>query len=430
MATWIDNSGSLLYAVLSYQNDTASWTVLQGFEDLPSLLTTSSPSLAIHRSGYAVISVIDSNFHVHARTTSAFSASPSTWLSAQLDTSTSGENGYTQAALATDTITPYAVVVWTEGLNPNSSNVYASVLTDWSLANFDAPTLISNHPQITEASTHSLFRSIAIKRGCAAVVMSTKSEGIPSKLCYNIFNGDSWLATAEFVDASVADQNPSLAWDGNTLSIAASNTTPNAVLYQGIYNLNSSISWNRPVYPYSGDDVELAEVLVDDAGTAMAAWARPNSSTSIISTVYAAMPGHWDNETDTAVGAHTPIFLGFDSNFNGNDDRLGMITYSYEESIQFMLLSTGPKAPSHLQARQIKNALAFHTKHYILLTWEASPSEGVAGYKIYRNNVFVGSSNSLSFTDHKGNWQLPCRYSVTAYDSDDNESKPASNIVN
>ncbi|MGB8454668.1 MAG: hypothetical protein WCD89_20355, partial [Anaerocolumna sp.] len=62
----------------------------------------------------------------------------------------------------------------------------------------------------------------------------------------------------------------------------------------------------------------------------------------------------------------------------------------------------------------------------ILLSWDASTDdEGVAGYKIYRDGVEIGTTTETSYTDDIITQAGTYLYTVKAYDADGNLSKPS-----
>jgi chitodextrinase len=82
--------------------------------------------------------------------------------------------------------------------------------------------------------------------------------------------------------------------------------------------------------------------------------------------------------------------------------------------------STPPSAPSNLSGIRAK-------PRQVVLSWKASTDNvGVAGYRVYRGGVLVGTTTSLSYTDRPPRRSFV--YVVVAYDAAGNTS-PASNPV-
>ncbi len=83
-----------------------------------------------------------------------------------------------------------------------------------------------------------------------------------------------------------------------------------------------------------------------------------------------------------------------------------------------------PSVPTNLQGSGISPS-------QISLTWSASTDtggSGLAGYRIYRNNVLVGTSTTTSFTDSGLASGTTYQYKVSAYDNAANESAAAGPI--
>lgn len=81
---------------------------------------------------------------------------------------------------------------------------------------------------------------------------------------------------------------------------------------------------------------------------------------------------------------------------------------------------TAPTAPSNLQSSGI-------TSSQLTISWTASSDNvGVAGYRIFRNNVQIASTSGTSFTDGGLNGSTTYQYVVQAYDTSNNSANSAS----
>ncbi|CDR33764.1 hypothetical protein [Criblamydia sequanensis] len=99
--------------------------------------------------------------------------------------------------------------------------------------------------------------------------------------------------------------------------------------------------------------------------------------------------------------------------------------------LDFMGFPIDVEPPSDLQGKQKKNEFATQYELYNQLTWGASPSLDVIGYFIYRDGQRIASvpASTLSYQDHNRKKGVSYSYSVTAFNSSDEESAPITIII-
>lgn len=87
--------------------------------------------------------------------------------------------------------------------------------------------------------------------------------------------------------------------------------------------------------------------------------------------------------------------------------------------------------PSNLQGRQKKNEFATQYELYNQLTWIASPTPDVVGYFIYRDGEKIATvgASTLFYIDNNRKKGVSYSYSVTAFNSSDEESAPITIII-
>ena len=84
--------------------------------------------------------------------------------------------------------------------------------------------------------------------------------------------------------------------------------------------------------------------------------------------------------------------------------------------------TTPPSTPGAISASQI-------TDRSVKLSWPAATDNvGVTGYKIYRNNVMVGSASATSYTDSGLTPSTSYGYTVLAFDAAGNQSSLSANL--
>jgi len=65
--------------------------------------------------------------------------------------------------------------------------------------------------------------------------------------------------------------------------------------------------------------------------------------------------------------------------------------------------------------KQTSSSGVFQIQHFNALAWSAT--EGAVAYNIYRDNVYLATTSSLSYTDLDINWKKGYYYSLRAVDA-------------
>jgi len=103
-------------------------------------------------------------------------------------------------------------------------------------------------------------------------------------------------------------------------------------------------------------------------------------------------------------------------NINMTDDGYSILEYSTGMDVWRFDLYSAPAVPSSVTESPLSSSR-------IALSWNApSNTAGLIGYKVYRNNIFIASTDSTIFTDLNLAPGTAYSYSVTSYDSYGNES--------
>ncbi|XEC93009.1 CBM35 domain-containing protein [Paenibacillus tarimensis] len=170
----------------------------------------------------------------------------------------------------------------------------------------------------------------------------------------------------------------------------------------------------------SGDYVEWT-VNASAAGTYTLTFGYVNGSTSdrpleikvngnvVDSSLSFPPTGDWSTISTVSVTASL--------NAGDNTVRATAIGYSGGNVDYLASYTEAPTAPANLSATAVSSS-------QIDLTWDASTDNGgVAGYKVYRDGVEVGSSTTTSYSDTGLAASTDYNYTVKAYDAEGNLSK-------
>lgn len=98
---------------------------------------------------------------------------------------------------------------------------------------------------------------------------------------------------------------------------------------------------------------------------------------------------------------------------------------------EFMGYADTLAPPANLQGSRKVNDFGLVYEYYNQLVWTPSPSEGVAGYFVYRDGVKIGTVNAAtySYQDHNRPKGVPFTYAITAFNSSGDESAPITMII-
>ncbi len=250
-------------------------------------------------------------------------------------------------------------------------------------------------------------------------VKSTNGSGQTS------YSGDyTFTTTAEVPDIIIDDADPECAFTGSWSIGTYSGGWPTGA---------SSYHW----------------AYTESSQTATATW-TPNITT----------PGKYDVYTYYLQGSNRSQYSPFSithsngtTNYVINQEQHGSQWYQFASGIEFKAGTTGyvrlGNATSDTGQVVIADAMKFvyagpettppsmptglgataASASQINLTWSASTDNfGVAGYKVYRNSVYVGSSASTSYPDTGLAANTQYAYKVSAYDAAGNESAQSSQV--
>lgn len=253
---------------------------------------------------------------------------------------------------------------------------------------------------------------------------------------YFVSGGSSWTTPVSISDPGVenpANQVAHIAFDANGNAIAIWTNS-----YDGVnFNIESATqpfnqAWTSSTQIWDFDPYSLdCSVSAATTSDAFALFMATNPGISILS--------NNRNIASTTATWHLPVILsGNTYNANprigtsqqGNNVNTVAIWSTWDGSNIIIQAATGIKdiilPPTNLSVSQVTNNFGVFTEYANVLTWTPSVFDGVIGYRIYRNGVFIDVINVASqFTDHNQAQGVSLNYAVTAIDADGDESTQA-----
>jgi hypothetical protein len=177
----------------------------------------------------------------------------------------------------------------------------------------------------------------------------------------------------------------------------------------------TSISYNVSITNYDPPACPASTFALSDA--VPAGWTGTLSTDTV-----PLSPGSTGQATLTVTSYGGAMPGSYSATVHGNDNAT--VTHAVSGTVTYTVPDTvAPTAPSGLTAKVSQKL------KQIQLTWNAAADNtAVAGYRIQRNNVAIGTSTTLGWNDQAVTAGTTYTYSIVAYDAAGNIS-PASNIV-
>ncbi len=203
---------------------------------------------------------------------------------------------------------------------------------------------------------------------------------------------------------------------GNTFDIRAA--TKN---YQGSWNPALKLTRNN-LYALDG------HLAVNALGNVVTVFSNHNSVSglmdilSIETVVDSIVPGYWFEPRTVSSGGNNG-YPRVASAFVGNTVHASTIWLHSEGGGQSIQAAIGSRAailpPTNLAVTQNVNNLEIYQDYFNTLTWQASPSNTVSQYSIYRNEILIGqvSKSTFQFVDHNQGQNQAVTYGIVALDS-------------
>ncbi len=190
-----------------------------------------------------------------------------------------------------------------------------------------------------------------------------------------------------------------------------------------------SLSLN-PADPDNNTLGSLVHIEIDSSGTSLVSVAGPASLAGVleIDLDSTALPGQYIVLTSSAItGSFDAVtFTGIVPNYTLSYLPVGNPTY-----VQFEFLGYSLTPPSNFKGVQKKNDFGGAYELYNQLSWTVSESPATIGYYIYRdgNKIATVEASTNSYQDHNRKKGASYVYSITAFNSEGNESAPVNIVI-
>lgn len=233
------------------------------------------------------------------------------------------------------------------------------------------------------------------------------------------------------VDLSIPSENgkePQVAMNdaGQVVAVWCRNNGSNKIIQVSMMLFGES--WSVPIdLSEVGQDAESPQVVINNSGQVVVVWKRFNGTNDIIQAATCNFCQSWSVPIDlSAVGqdAEAP-------QVTMNDKGQAVAVWSRSNGVKKIIQSSStsmcPWPPVNLSGSQIGlGSMNSVTSYFNRLTWEASSTDSVTYYNVYRNGILAGIVNNdksiLMFEDWNQVRGVPINYAVSAVSSGGGES--------
>jgi len=473
LAVWVDNSGTLPVLTSSYyqdgtwsspivvattdtstnaplNNSGTAWTCIQEFITNSPLAaiyfngsTWGSPTeisgmqvldggnyteVAYNNLGQAIIVWLGNDGHIYARVNN--NGGDAGWVVDSIqDVSQGGDSDSPSIALSDDQT---AIVTWTVEGAPGQIQyaTYSFETTDWS-----TPVALSSSGNEQSDSQVSINAS-----GQAAVTWSEDVSG-NSQVFAAIYDG-SWGTATNLTNVSGSEPaytpQVGISLSGEAFAvwqlIASDGFTPTQV---AVY---SDGTWGSPI-TLSTTDYNTYYPSVAASTDALAVWNQVYLEDTH-SANHAVEVSAYDGTTWSSADALSSPTTGnanpeyAPSGVSLNSSGVAAVAWGYHDGtsnyyVQASVgsISSGLSPPKNAQGKQLHNRLPFQTQYFNRISWAASPTSGVTGYRIFRDGKAIATVSGLDYRDSAIVVGQTYTYGIAAVDSSGNLSSKISVII-
>lgn len=340
--------------------------------------------------------------------------------------STAGQNAI-DPQIAIDPI-GNAIAVWSrfDGTHSIIQSAYYEFLNStWQLqADLSAPGQDAAFPQVGISASSVSTATWQRSNGTNVIIQSATLLAPPFHFIWSTPVDVSPLGFNSSVSQIAVDL------DGNAVAVWATFNGPMSTIQSS--TLPFSGVWTTPVVLSNSQfSANLPQVGVDGAGNAVSIWEYYASDTIIQSSTLAFGTAAWSTPTDLSIAGENSDT----TQVSVNADGTAVVVWRRFNGSNYIVQSTWANIaiapPASAFGQQIANDFGLQAEYFNLLKWTKSSSTNVAGYRIYRNGIFIAqvSANILQYRDHGREPNSLTTYSITSVDSFGSEGEPITIVV-
>jgi hypothetical protein len=295
-----------------------------------------------------------------------------------------------------------AVCVWMQGAE-SSSNIYSSSLA--SGGNWSTPTMISASGDNC-ISPRVEFSHSSNEKAISLWFSYEEASGYYSNVyaqAASLGGSGSWTTPIKLSSPGQMDPNLlniGLVIDNNGNATAMwTNAENGSMISLQFSSKPANGSWAAAQLLIPQDPLSFSfGITSEDEGSVLAAWMQLDQDSGNLVVQAAVAPpfltsqlmwGPYATISDGGSNGYPCVAM----NCLSNHSFIAACWLSYDSSIMTIQAATGgydePLPPSGLSVEQAETNYGLLTEVYNTLSWEASPTVGVAGYLIYRNGTYV-----------------------------------------
>lgn len=420
IAVWETSTGSIQAAHFSVAWDAPATISTMAGNSLAELATNRSNSPTIATAVWQRLNAMGN----HEIIAAPFDFSMGSWSlpSPPIETSLGAPSPFPQVAM--DIGGTRAIVTWSQfnGTSPVEGSTTSNPLS----VAWGAPTLVSNAGASTGGVLATLLTMDSLEQALAVWVDAALGDQIRS----NTFTSGSWGAMPLTIttDSGVNPQIALSTTGGHAIAVWEDNATMRVRV--STFTIGG-MAWSAPIFISGAAAPLFPDVTIDNDENAVAIWREASVQASD-----SPLGGAWS----------TPfVFTGnpaMDFPMVASNDS-GYVVAIWAESDGGMTLvksatasfSSSPSVidpPTGLSASRQFNEFPTQKEYFNRLSWQASPSAGIASYRIFRDGVLIGQvpASQLFFEDHRQPKNQRVTYAVRAVNSSGEESSAVSVTLN
>lgn len=230
------------------------------------------------------------------------------------------------------------------------------------------------------------------------------------------YTEDSWQSTKTILTGSNSFQRVTLD-DNNLAHLAFVDWTSGDPVLKAI-TLTEGENNNDPMTLSTGDNFQNVEMSTNAAGAVTIAW---QNGTNEVKRATHPVGSDWETSFTPIEGVQPKVVR-----LSGSQEVLTFARYEDVTTLySFYPEAIALEAPANFAGTLITDRFASQTYYTYELSWEPSPSENIAGHKLYKGETLlttISEGQPLLYRDYKIAPSNSITYTIVAYDEDDNES--------
>lgn len=276
--------------------------------------------------------------------------------------------------------------------------------------------------------------AIALNDSFQAIAVWVRSNGIHDIIQAATFTiGFKWSSPSDLSAPFQSAAAPQIAINdsGQAVAVWSRSNGLNTIIQAS--TLTYGGSWSAPIdLSATGEDASSPQLAINNAGQVVVVWKRSNGLNTIIQATTCNFGQSWSTPVDLSELGQNATSPQVALNSLGQAAVVWSRSNGLNTIIQASTTSLPPLPPVNLSGLQKGYSGHGWTKHYNRILWNASPSENVTHYKLYRNGTLIATipkTEPFRYEDLDQPHGAPETYEVSAFINGAGESTKASIVI-